>query len=771
MTRTRYSAAHWGVYEYDAPEDGAPPRLRPYSRDPDPAPLGLDQLDPRVTALRVRSPAVRRSWLEHGPGARTDLRGREPFVEIDWGTAARLVAAEIARVRDSYGNAAIFAGSYGWASAGRFHNAPGQLHRLLALCGGFTRSVDTYSLGAGAALVPYVCGDIDDLHAQHTSWSVLAEHTRLFVAFGGVPLKNARVSHGGATDHRARAALERMAASGARFVNVSPVRDSLLAGASLSSASVEWLPIRPNTDAALMLALAYAVRRDPRFDRTFIDRCTVGFERLAAYLDGRGDGTPKTPQWAAEITGVAAERIEALAREMLAARTMLNVAWSLQRAAHGEQPFWMVVALAAMLGQIGLPGGGYGLGYGATNGIGSAHRRLPGPTLPRVRNPIDAFIPVARIADLLLRPGETFTYRGRSHTYPDIRLVYWAGGNPFHHHQELHRLERAWRRPESIVVHEQYWTATARRADIVLPATIALERDDIGFATREGLYVAMRRAVEPHAQARSDHAILASIAEHLGLRERFTEGLSEPQWLERLYRENARRVSEHGVTLPPFEEFWERGLVDLSAYDADQVMHAAFRADPAANPLRTPSGRIELFSEQIASFGLADCPGHPVWREPFEWLGSPAAREYPLHLISDQPARRLHSQLDASPYSQAGKVAGREPVWLNPRDAAARGIASGDVVELFNARGRCLAGAIVSEDVMPGVARLSTGAWWDCPDGEVERAGNPNALTLDRGASSFSQGCSAQTCLVEARRCTVDPPPPGAHRPPEFLVR
>jgi len=153
----------------------------------------------------------------------------------------------------------------------------------------------------------------------------------------------------------------------------------------------------------------------------------------------------------------------------------------------------------------------------------------------------------------------------------------------------------------------------------------------------------------------------------------------------------------------------------------------------------------------IATYGLDDCPSQAVWLEPTEWLGAPAAKHYPLHLRSDQSAQRLHSQLDHSPYSRAGKVAGREPVHLNPDDAAARGISDGDVVELFNDRGRCLAGAIVTADIMPGVARLATGAWFDM-EGGLEKYGNPNALTLDRGASGFSQGCAAQSCLVEVRR-------------------
>ena len=760
MVRSNYTAAHWGIYEVDAPA-GERPRLRPFGRDPDPSPIGLDQLDPRVARLRVARPALRRSWLEHGPGAAPERRGREPFVEVDWETALDRVAAELLRVRESYGNSAIFGGSYGWSSAGRFHHANGQVHRFLNVIGGYVRSVDSYSLGAGRALMPHVVTDMDDSNASHTSWSVLAEHTRLFVAFGGVPLKNTQVAPGGAGAHRARDGLALLAKAGCHFVNVSPVRDNLVTGGE-----VEWIPIRPNTDTAMMLALAYVVKHDPRFDRSFVDRYTVGFDRFAAYLDGANDGVPKTPAWAGALTGVPAERIERLAHELLTTRSMLNVAWALQRAAHGEQPFWALVALASLLGQIGLPGGGYGLGYGAMNQQGSAHRRLPGPVFPQGTNAVRAFIPVARIADMLLNPEQPFSYQGATHHYPIIKLVYWAGGNPFHHHQDLNRLELAWRRPETIVLHEQYWTPAAKRADVVLPATTTLERDDLGFATREGFYIAMKRVLPPHEEALDDHEIFARLAERLAVHRQFTEGLSADEWLRRLYRENAGRLKDLGIELPPFDEFWERGLVDLSSHDESHVMHQRFREDPERHPLRTPSGKIELFSERIAAFGLEDCPGYPVWREPFEWLGHPRASRYPLHLLSDQPVRRLHSQLDHSPYSQDGKVAGREPIYLNSDDARAREIATGDLVEVFNDRGRCLAGALVTDDVMPGVVRLATGSWFDRADDGLDANGNPNTLTLDRGASSFSQGCAAQSCLVEVVRFRGEPPPIAAYEPP-----
>jgi biotin/methionine sulfoxide reductase len=516
-----------------------------------------------------------------------------------------------------------------------------------------------------------------------------------------------------------------------------------------------------------MLALAHELLTMGRADGAFLARCTAGFERFRDYLLGATDGTPKTVEWAESITGVPAARTKTLAREMAATRTMLNVTWSLQRAEHGEQPFWAVVALASVLGQIGLPGGGFGLGYGAMNAIGSAHPRVKGPSLPQGRNPIAAFIPVARIADMLLHPGEGFTYAGAIHAYPHVRLVYWAGGNPFHHHQDLGRLRRAWERPDTIVVHEQYWTAAAKLADIVLPATIAAERNDIGFATREAGLVAMRQAVPPFAEARDDFAIFADLAARLGVEDAFTEGLDEQAWLARLYGGFAGNARAAGIEVPAFEEFWTRGLLDLSQHDRPVVFLQAFRQDPKAHPLPTPSGRIELFSDRVAAAGVGDCPGHPAWLPPTEWLGAAQATRHPLHLVSDQPERRLHSQLDHAPWSLAGKRDGRESVMINPADAAARGIGDGDVVEVFNDRGRCLAAAQVSGAIMPGVVRLATGAWTDPASDALDAHGNPNVLTADRPASGFSQGCGALSCLVEIAPCH-DPRPPTAHAPPTF---
>ncbi|HSI02650.1 MAG TPA: molybdopterin-dependent oxidoreductase [Reyranella sp.] len=765
MTRPRtLTAAHWGVYEVEYDAQGQASKLHPFSQDPDPSPIGLHMLSDEVARLRVRRPAFRKSWLEKGFGAAPDKRGQEPFVELPWDEALDRVAAELRRVKQTHGNRAIFGGSYGWSSAGRFHHAQSQVHRFLNALGGYVRHVDSYSLGAARVLMPHIVASMDDLMSMHTPWEVLAEQCRLFVTFGGAPHKNAQINAGGAMVHRLKDGLYAMRAKGVRFVNVTPTAEDLDTGGA-----VEWLAIRPNTDAAMILALCHVLLTENLHDRAFLDRCTVGFDRFAPYLAG------KTPEWAETICAIPAHRIRSLAREMAATRTTVNINWSLQRSHHGEQPFWALVTLACMLGQIGLPGGGFGASYGPTNIMGSNGPRYSGPTLPQGTNAVADFIPVARFTDMLLNPGGKLDYNGQQLTYPDIRLVYWAGGNPFHHHQDLNRLRLAWRKPETIVFNEQFWTPAARMADIVLPATTTLERDDIGYARREPYLIAMKQARTPIGEARDDYSIFAEITRRLGAADIFTEGRDARAWLAHLYEEAREKSARAGVDFPPFEAFWDAGIAEARAEDRDPVMLARFRADPAAHPLKTPSGKIEIFSERIASFGYDDCPGHPVWLEPAEWLGSKKAERYPLHLLSDQPGDKLHSQLDHSPHARATKVKGRQPVTIHSDDARARGLADGDLVRVFNDRGACLAAARLSDRIRRGVVRLSTGAWFDPEDlgsnRPLEKHGNPNALTLDIGASKLSQGCIAQTCLVEIERFDGPAPPVTAHQLPRFARR
>lgn len=765
MTHQRtLTAAHWGVYEVEYDDKGQAAKLHPFSKDPDPSPIGLHMLSDEVARLRVRRPAFRKSWLEKGPGAATDRRGMEPFIELPWDEALDLIAAELKRVKDAHSNRAIFGGSYGWSSAGRFHHAQSQVHRFLNAIGGYVRHMDSYSLGAARVLMPHIVASMEDLMAMHTTWDVLAEHCKLFVTFGGAPHKNAQINAGGAMVHRLKDGLYGMRAKGVRFVNITPTAEDLDTGGD-----IEWLAIRPNTDAAMILALCHVLYTENLHDREFLDRCTVGFDKFAPSL------ADKTPEWAEGITGISAHRIRALAREMAATRTTVNINWSLQRSHHGEQPFWALVTLASMLGQIGLPGGGFGASYGPTNIMGGSSPLFSGPTLSQGTNKVPDFIPVARFTDMLLNPGARIPYNGQEITYPEIRLIYWAGGNPFHHHQDLNRLRIAWRKPETIIFNEQFWTPAAKMADIVLPATTGLERDDIGYARREPYLIAMKKAREPIGEARDDYWIFSEITRRLGADDTYTEGRDTMQWLAHMHEESRQKSAKVGVPFPSFEEFWEAGIAEAKGENREPVMLAKFRADPAANPLKTPSGKIEIFSEKIASFGYDDCPGHATWLEPIEWLGSKQAERYPLHMLSDQPTDKLHSQLDHSPHARATKVKGRQPVTLHPEDAAARGISDGDVLRVFNDRGACLAAAQLSDRIRRGVVRLSTGAWFDPEDQgsnrPLEKHGNPNALTLDIGASKLSQGCIAQTCLVEIERFDGPAPEVTAHTLPAFEAR
>jgi biotin/methionine sulfoxide reductase len=743
--------AHWGAFTAVV-EDGVLTRCEPFAHDPAPSPMLASIPEAVYSNQRIRQPMVRRSWLERRERSDRSLRGREEFVPVGWDEALDLVAGDIRRVREEHGSESVFAGSYGWSSAGRLHHACTLVRRFYYASGGCVDQVGNYSWGTAQFLLPHVIGTYAPLTGRLTTWPSILAHAQVLVAFGGLALKNGQVAAGGAAEHTQEQWLRRLAASGIRVINISPTRDDCP-----HWLDAEWIPIRPNTDVALMLAVAHRVIERDAHDGAFLASHCVGFEALADHILGRSDGTAKTPEWAAAITGIPAPRIVALADQLIGARSYLTAAFSVQRAQHGEQPYWMLIALAAILGQIGLPGCGFGFGHGSINGVGNPRPATAGPNMPEGDNPLARSIPVARIADMLLAPGTQYRFQGRTETYPDIRLVHWAGGNPFHHHQQLGRLVQAWRKPETIVVNEIWWTPAARFADIVLPATTSVERNDIGGSSRDRYVIAMHQAIRPLHRARHDFDIFAELAGRLGAAEAFTEGRDEMRWIRAIYSRCAADNHAQGIELPGFESFWAHGHARLPEPDADFELFADFRADPERHPLGTPSGRIELYSETIAGYGCTDCGPHPRWLPPAEWLGADLAATCPLHLVSAQPADRLHSQMDFATLPRRNKVDGRERITLHPEDARARGLNAGETVRVFNARGACLAGLAVSDGVMRGVALMSTGAWFD-PDlsspEAPERAGTANVLTRDIGTSELTQGPNAMSCLVEVGRWT-----------------
>ncbi len=758
------AAFHWGVY---APEvvNGRLIGLRSSPQDPDPSPLGNAYVESLTDGLRITQPMVREGWLENGPGA--SGRGRDAFVAVGWDKALDLAAKELSRIKSTHGNQAVYGGSYGWGSAGAFHAPASQLHRFLNLFGGFVSSVNTYSHAAADVVMPYIAGNFFRLLVEQHSWESIADHSELVVAFGGLPLKNSQVGFGGVNRHTTLAGMDTCRSSGVDFVNIGPLRTD-----ALDSLDAEWMALRPNTDVALMLGLAYTLVSEGLSDTNFLAKYCVGYTEFHRYLMGESDGCAKDKAWAESITGIDQSSIVALARRMASRRTLITISWSLQRADHGEQAYRMAITLAAMLGQIGLPGGGFGYGYSSVASVGNSSNRVPWAGIDRCTNAVTDAIPVSRIADLLLHPGGDVQYNGKKFRYPHIRLVYWAGGNVFHHHQDLNRLITAWEKPETIIVHEPWWNPMAKYADIVFPATTPLERNDIVCTPRDGFIAANKQAVQPVGGARNDHDIFAELAGRLGYREGFTEGRSEHEWLVHLYNTARERADNIGIDLPEFEDFWETGSFEMPpAVDRPHFL-AAFRADPAEHPLDTVSGKIEIVSEKIASFQYDDCPGHPSWLEPAEWLGSEKTTQYPLHLITNQPASRLHSQLDQGVISSASKVNGREPILMHPEDAAARGVSAGDIVRVFNDRGQCLAGVKISKDIRVSVVQIATGAWYDPLEpgvaGTLEKHGNPNVLTLDKGTSQLAQGPSANTALVEVERYAGKPPKLTAFVIPEI---
>ncbi len=739
--------------------------------DPKPSRIADGWVDAYDHPARIRQPAIRKSFYDKGLQADRRGRGREPFVTVSWDTAERIVADALKQIKSTYGNRAIYAGSYGWASAGKFHHAPSQLHRFLNLFGGFTHSVNTYSFAAAEVILPHVMGNFFNLLANATAWPSIIKNTELFVAFGGLPLKNAQVEFGGHARHVQQDYMQEAADAGVQFVSVSPIRDD-----TQPELNPNWLPIVPNTDVALMLGIAHTLINNNLHDREFLHRYCVGYDQFEAYLRGESDGQPKSAAWAATICDISEHRIQSLASDMARQRTLLTVSWSLTRQEHGEQVYWMAITLAAMLGQIGLPGGGVGFGYSSTNGVGNHIGRLRWENFPIGRNPLfmKSFIPVARIADLLHQPGQQFTYNGGTFTYPKIELIYWAGGNPFHHHQDLNRLIRGWRQPKCTIVHDSFWTATAKYSDIVLPAATMLERTDVSSSPRDCYAVYMDQILTKYGEARTDYEIFSGIARYLGFSEEFTEGRSEQDWVQWMYEQTRQRSTTHHSEWPEFDEFVRKGYFRVDAPPRPTIMLEPFRTDPDNSPLPTPSGKIEIFSATIDSFNYEDCPGHPTWMPPSEWLGGVPTDNTCFHLISNQPTPRLHSQLDHGAFSRAFKLKGREPLRINPLDARRLKIGDGDTLLVYNHRGAFYATAKLDDNLKEHVIQIATGAWLTPDNPEADRVvcqhGNPNMVTHDRATSSLAQGPAALSCLVQLRRCNETAPPAHAFSPPDIIT-
>lgn len=769
----KISGSHWGAIRALV-KGGKVVEVRPFEQDQNPTDMykGIHGLI--YNPSRIRYPMARLDWLRNRNNSDRSQRGDNRFVRLTWDEALDLFYEELERVQKDYGPWALYAGATGWRQTGQFHSCTNHMNRAVGMHGNFVKKVGDYSTGAGQTILPYVLGSTE-VYSQGTSWPVILEHSKTVVFWASDPVKNLQVGWTCETHESLGyfAELKNKRSSGAiRVISVDPVRSK-----TQNQLDCEQLYLHPQTDVPLMLAIAHTLYSESLHDKEFLDIYTLGFERFIAHVMGKGDdGLAKTPEWAAPICGVEPEAIREFARLLASDRTQLIFGWGLQRQQHGEQPYWLGAILAAMLGQIGLPGGGVSYSHHYSSvGEPTSGAATPGAfplNLDLGKRPkhdnsdfngTSSTIPVARWVDCLLNPGDKIQFNGGEVTFPDVKMCVFTGCNPWHHHQDRNRMRKAFLKLETIVTVDYSWNATCRHSDLVLPACTQFERNDIdtyGAYSNRGI-IAMQKLVDPLFHSKPDFEIFTELCRRFGRHDEYTQGKDEGQWIEQLYEET-REANGEAFEMPPFAEFWEQGYVGFAA-GKPWVRHADFREDPEINALGTPSGFIEISSRTIESFGYDDCGAHPVWMEKQERShGGPGSDRFPLWLQSCHPDQRLHSQMcESDEYRATYTVQGREPCYMNPSDAAARGIKDGDLIRVYNDRGQLLAGARLSDNFPPGVVRIQEGAWYgpvDASVGALDTYGDPNTLTLDTGTSKLAQATSANTCQVEMEPFKGDAP-------------
>lgn len=756
-----FHASHYGPFEAivkDGKFVGVQPMFELDARPTEMLMYGM--LDRTYDKSRILYPMVRKSYLENWDkeDRKVDLRGKEPFVRVDWDTALRLTAKAIVDTVAKYGNEALFSSSYGgWSHAGIMK--PNVLQgRFFNLFGGSSMTIADYSAGASQVSLPFIIGDME-VYSPQTAWQVIRDNTEVFVLVGCDPIKNNRIDYM-VGDHQMSAKWEEIRDAGVKFISINPQ----YTGTDEALGS-EWIRIVPNTDVALFLAMSHEVIKAGKIDKAFLEKYTVGSDKVIDHIMGKDGTEPKTPEWASRYTGIPAAKITELALLLADKKTEIAGAWSLQRAHHGEMTHWAIVNFAALTGKIGLPGQGVGFSWHYGNG-GLPQSGKAGPSgMSQGRNLVKGFCPASGISDMLLNPGGDFTRNGKTYKYPAAKLLYNSGNNFMSHQQNTNELIGALKVLEHVVCQDAWWTASTRWADIVLPSTCTVERDDIssGGSYSGNVIYAMKKVIDPVGESLDDYEIFRRLSALMGLEIQFTEGQDAMYHIEFAYGKSAAK------DIMPFADFWKKGYVVLDTpKEANQwVRHGAFRADPEKNPLHTKSGKIEMFCQTIADMKIEDCPGMPMFMEAAEYLGN--AKEGQVHVVSPHPWFRIHSQMaNSERLRDLYYVQGREPIRISAEDAARNGIADGDLVELSNDRGALIAGAVVSDKIMPGVVSIYEGAWPN-PDSKGRcNNGLINFITSSRRSSGLTQATTANTCVASLKKCTDAEGPSTAYEPPKI---
>ena len=638
------------------------------------------------------------------PMKRVGERGEGKFEQITWEEALDTVASELKRVKETYGPTAIFYVPYS-GNTGTFLHSQLAVYRLLTMYGGFTPHWGSASFWGSLFSSQVTYGTIT---TGHTRDDLL--NSRLIIMWGWNPAETVLIT---GTSFYLTQAKEK----GIKIVSVDPrFTDSAAAFAT------QWIPIRPGTDTAMLIAMAYVMIKENILDQKFLDRYTVGFNRFKEYVLGEEDGVPKTPVWAEKITGVPAETIETLAREYATMKpAALMCTGAPGRTAIGEQFHRALSTLSAMTGNIGIQGGeptGFGfqpVGLQAMTGTGLISGLITG-NLPE-GTAQKRGVHITKVWDAILK--------GKAGGYPDdFKLVYITNGNALNQFPNSNKGVKALRKPEFVVVHEQFMTPTARFADILLPVNTHLERNDIIRPWFSGpWYIYMNKVIDSLYESRSDLEICTELAKRLGI-----EGYSdktEDEWLMEFWK--AAEGMAYTKPLPDYDTLKQEGVHKIRL-EKPVIAFKKQIEDPENHPFPTPSGKIEIYSERLAAMDNLRLPPVPKYMETWEGRDDPLAKKYPLQLITTHFKRRIHSQFDNIPWL---KELEPHELWINSVDARERDIKHGDMVKIFNDRGEVIIPAKVTERIMPGVVSIYQGAWYSPDQKGTDRGGCANVLTKD----------------------------------------
>ncbi len=617
------------------------------------------------------------------PMKRAGARGEGAFVRISWEEALDTIANSLKDTVARYGNESIYINySSGIVGGNITRSSPSAslVARLMNCYGGFLNQYGTYSTAQISCAMPYTYGSNDG-----NSTSDIA-NSKLVVMFGNNPAET-RMSGGGITYYLEQAR-ER---SNARMIIIDPRYTDTAAGRE-----DEWIPIRPGTDAALVAGIAWVLITENMVDQPFLDKYCVGYDEKTlpegapanghykAWILGLSDdNTAKTPQWASRITGIPADKIVKLAREIGRTKpAYICQGWGPQRQANGELTARAIAMLPILTGNVGISGG--------NSGARESTYTITIERMPVLTNPVTTAISCFSWTDAISRGTEMTAkrdgVRGKERLDVPIKFIWnYAGNTLVNQHSDInktHDILANVSQCETIVVIENFMTSSAKYADILLPDLMTVEQEDIipnDYAGNMGYLIFSQPATGPKFERRPIYWILSEVARRLGpdVYQTFTEGRSQEQWLQYLYAKMRDRDPE----LPEYNDLKKMGIYKRHDPEGHFVAYRKFREDPQTHPLKTPSGKIEIYSTRLAEIAASwelepdeVISPLPIYTSTFEGWDAPERSQYPLQMFGFHYKARTHSSYGNVDVLQA---ACRQEVWLNPQDAARRQIANG----------------------------------------------------------------------------------------------